>query len=188
MNTKKDIGKLIAERLGEETVIADERQWDLIETRLNEKKKKRRWFLLGLLFLLLGGAGFLFLSDPSEKEIVVEPISSETEAAKNNPVSEDNKVTSISEEKEAEKENLEAIQESEPDVKVAEEKTSFKKKTKTAYKKPKLPDTTTVVKTTYHYYNMSTGEEINTDKKEVIDSLLHPEKKENKIIKDSLHE
>lgn len=173
MKEKEDIGKIIARRLEQESMVADEMLWQSIEASLDKKRKKRRWFLWSILLLFVGGFGSVLTFLPSEKhttetltapeshsvetssQTIEVPITISKEELANSTANKDDKTTDN---------HIIAVQE------------QPKKENRTKRVNTTKPDTTTVVTTTYHYYNNSTGEMMNTHKKETIDSILNSEK------------
>lgn len=187
MDHKKDIGTLFKQKLDGAAKEPNAGLWDKIEVSLDKRDKKRRGFFF--FWVGTGTAAIILLllylnSSTSQKEDLQRAIpetemateslnelstTSELNSEKNNAIILGDSLTGNVLTEEEQKELNELI--SAENNSVTSKKNASNQNNIIKEKDPFMDDSVTI-KTTYHYYNGDTKEMLETNDKNIIDSLL----------------
>ena len=187
MNHKEDIGKLFKQKLDNAAKELDVDLWDKIEATLDRRDRKRRrffFFWIGtgaatimMLLLYINSVTSVkqdLIQDNTTNKIATKPLNevptiSELNSEKNNAITILDTTAGDSLNKFVQKELNESI--STENILATPKRSLPYQNNETKEKDPFMDDSVTI-KTTYHYYNGSTKEMLETTDKSVIDSLL----------------
>ncbi len=207
MESQKEIGSSIKEKLGDNRATLEAPVWNRIQGTLQKEKRRRlffNWSLNGLIMLFtIGGFIFLTTANDEEKKVYVDTNTRSKIQEIETSEQHKNDVSATSPEKNDQK----TSEKPQPVIAVnstvrpsKSEKIEIPKKSGNVYKataikkeisEPKVEETPTNIaqetsatrtETVYYYYNSKDGQEATSKNKTVIDSTLRA----NSIKKDSL--